>query len=140
MNVRPASPSVLLIEDNEHLRTIFALVLRESGYAVVEAADGPTALRIADEQRPDLILSDVSLPGMDGWETIRALRARPGMDEVPVVIASAFDRSTDLEQSREMGCAAHLVKPLDPAELLSEIRRLLGDPKGDRESAAEGAR
>lgn len=128
MNAPQASPSVLLIEDNEHLRSIFALVLRETGYGVREAADGPAALRLAQEQRPDLILTDLSLPGMDGWETIRALRAQPGMEQVPVVVASAFDRSTDLEQSREIGCAAHLVKPLDPGDLLTEVRRLLGNP------------
>lgn len=125
-----SAPSVLLIEDNEQLRFIFALVLRETGYGVVEAPDGPTAVRLAAANRPDLILTDLSLPGMDGWATIRALRELPGMSEVPVVIASAFDRSTDLEQSREIGCAAHLVKPLDPADLLAEVRRLLGTARG----------
>ena len=125
-----STATVLLTEDNDQLRGIFALVLRSAGYTVIEAPDGLRATELAAKQLPNLILMDLSLPKMDGWEATQRIRANPATAHIPVVALSAFDRSTDLERSREVGCNSHLTKPIDPKDLLTAVRRSLEAPGG----------
>lgn len=115
--------TILLTEDNDHLRSIFGLVLRSAGYTVLEAPDGLAATELADEHLPNLILMDLSLPKIDGWEAARRIRANPRTADIPILVLSAFDRSTDMERTREAGCNGHLVKPIDPSALLVEVRK-----------------
>jgi CheY-like chemotaxis protein len=130
MQESPKAPAtVLLTEDNDQLRGIFALVLRSGGYAVIEAPDGLRATELAAEHLPDLILMDLSLPRMDGWEATQRIRANPATAQTPIIALSAFDRSTDLERSRDVGCNSHLTKPIDPKELLAQVRQWLEVPQ-----------
>lgn len=125
-----SAATVLLTEDNDHLRRIFALVLRSAGYTVLEAPDGVRATELAAEHLPNLILMDLSLPKMDGWEATRRIRANPATAHIPILALSAFDRSTDLERTRRVGCNGHLTKPIDLKDLLAEVRQCLEAPQG----------
>ena len=124
-----SAATVLLTEDNDHLRRIFALVFRSAGYTVLEAPDGVCAMELAAEHLPNLILMDLSLPKMDGWEATRRIRADPATAHIPILALSAFDRSTDLERTRQAGCVSHLTKQIDPKELLAEVRQWLEAPR-----------
>ena len=122
-----AAPTVLLAEDNEHLRGIFALVLRGAGFSVIEAADGAAAVQLAAEHEPGVVLMDLSLPKLDGWEATRRIRANASTAATPILSLSAFDRSTDMERAREAGCNAHLTKPVDPPDLIAAVREWAGE-------------
>lgn len=121
-----AVPTVLLAEDNEHLRGIFALVLRGAGFTVIEAADGTAAVELATAHHPGVVLMDLSLPKLDGWEAARQIRAHSETAATPILSLSAFDRSTDIERARAAGCNAHLTKPVDPPDLIAAVREWAG--------------
>lgn len=122
--------TVLLTEDNDHLRGIFTRVLRSGGYTVLEAPDGLRATELSAEHLPNLILMDLSLPKMDGWEATRRIRANPATAHIPVIALSAFDRTTELERAHQVGCNSYLAKPIDLKDLLSEVRKWLEASQG----------
>jgi CheY-like chemotaxis protein len=120
-------PLVLLVEDYEDAREMYAEFLRLSGYRVAEAADGEEALRQAVALSPDLILMDVSLPGLDGREATRRLKASPKTARIPVAILSGLPP----EYVRAAGADACVTKPCSPELLLAEVERLLQQgPRG----------
>jgi CheY-like chemotaxis protein len=116
--------TVLVVDDEPVLRTIVRETLPEEGYAVIEAADGSVMLEIMARERPDLVLMDVMMPGVDGREAYRALRSREDLPDVPVVMMSAGVQPIRLDPS----IAAFLRKPFDVAQLVELVVRLIGDP------------
>ncbi|MCI0700534.1 MAG: response regulator [Planctomycetia bacterium] len=99
-----------------------ATLLELAGHEVRTATDGPAALKVAEEFRPDVILLDIGLPGMDGYEVANQLRQRPEFRATRLIALTGWGQDTDREQSRKAGFDLHLVKPIDPAEL----RKILG--------------
>ena len=115
---------VLIVDDEPVLRAVIRDVLWEEGYAVVEAPDGCAVLEILAQKRPDLILMDVMMPGIDGREVYRVLRARDDMSDVPVVMMSAAVQANRLDPS----IAGFLPKPFDLNRLLETVVGLIGPP------------
>ncbi|CAN5669748.1 cell-cycle response regulator DivK [soil metagenome] len=117
--------TVLLVEDNETIRNAFAILLEESGYAVLQAGSGAEALRIAGENTPDLILMDLGLPDMNGLEVTRRLKSASETQAIPVVALTGHALETDHAACLAAGCTAYLTKPIDTAQLLEQIPILL---------------
>lgn len=115
---------VLLIEDNPHNRYLLRYLLESQGDRVDEAVDGPTGIRLALESRPDLILLDIQLPGMDGHEVARALRTEHALGEVPIVAVTSHAMAGDRERALAAGCDGYLEKPINPDTFLASIAEL----------------
>lgn len=118
-------PKILLVEDNELNRDMLSRRLLRRGFEVVMAFDGPNALRMAESARPDLILMDLSLPIMDGWEATRRLKADTAMREIPVIALTAHAMEGDRQRAMEAGCDDFDTKPIDLERLLAKIEGLL---------------
>jgi two-component system, cell cycle response regulator DivK len=118
-------PCVLIVEDYRQARAMYRVTLEYSGFDVVEAADGVEALLRVREMVPDLILMDLSMPLMDGWEATRCLKGDSRTAGIPIVMLSAHSRENTEEKSRRAGCAALVTKPCLPSELVNEIRHCL---------------
>ena len=108
---------VLVVEDETDARASLCEMIGLWGHAAAQAEDGPAALRAAPSFHPDLVLMDIGLPGMDGFETTRRLRGLPGLADVPVVAVTAYGAASDCRRSCEAGCAFHMVKPVEPDDL-----------------------
>jgi len=124
---------VLLVEDNDDNRTLFGIILRYHGFEVLEAADGETAVSIAREHRPDIILMDLGLPGIDGLEATLRLKSDPHTAAIPVLAVTAY-HSAELD-ARAAGCDGFLTKPCPPDRVIHEVRRYLGRPELEPRSA-----
>jgi CheY-like chemotaxis protein len=118
--------TILLVEDIEQNRELI-LQLLEDDYDVVEAADGAEAIRLTAERRPDLILMDLSLPVIDGWEATRRIRADPSLAHTPIVAVSAHAMRGDREKAIAAGCDDHVSKPIDFDELLRVVAKYLAE-------------
>jgi two-component system, cell cycle response regulator DivK len=116
---------ILLVEDNELNRDMLSRRLSRRGHQVVEATDGEAALALAASERPDLILMDMSLPVLDGWEATRRLKAAPATRPIPVIALTAHTMVADRERSLEAGCDDFDTKPVEIERLLDKIARLL---------------
>jgi CheY-like chemotaxis protein len=117
--------TVLLVEDNPHNRKIFSGMLTHSGFTVVEAEDGHKALAAVAGALPDVILMDLSIPGIDGWEVTRRLKADARTQKVPIIALTAHAMRGDEERAREAGCDHYLAKPISPKKVVEEVRRIL---------------
>jgi CheY-like chemotaxis protein len=115
--------TVLLVEDNEDNRIIYATALRYAGYEVLEAITGTEGVRLAREEQPGLILMDISIPELDGWEATAIIKADPATRHIPVVAVTAHALPGDAERSAEAGCDGYLAKPIPPAALVGEVDR-----------------
>jgi len=131
-------PLVLIVDDFEDSRDMYGYVLSEAGFQVESAADGHEGLDKAVRSRPDIILMDLSLPDLDGWEVIRLLKDQESTRHIPVVILTAYDLPT----TPLAGCDGVLIKPCRPDKLIAEVRRLLvskghpgSHPRGEKASA-----
>ncbi len=118
-------PRILLVEDNEENRDALARRLTRRGYDVVFAITGTEAVARAETERPDLILMDMNLPELDGWEATRRIRATPGGQNVPIIALTAHAMTADRQKALEVGCADHHSKPVDFPRLLTQIEALL---------------
>jgi CheY-like chemotaxis protein len=116
---------VLIVDDDREIRGIVAGTLRRDGYTVVEAGDGPEALDVALRLVPDLVLLDMTLPGMDGVEVARQLKATPLLAAIPVVALSALTQETMQQRALAAGCTRYLTKPCPPAALRDAIAQTL---------------
>ena len=112
---------ILLVEDNEPGRDMLSRRLRRRGYTVFVAADGQEALDVARQEQPDLILMDMSLPVMDGWTAVRALRGDPAIARIPVIALTAHAMAGDRERALDAGCDDHESKPIVMPRLLTKI-------------------
>lgn len=124
-----AARTVLLVEDNEDNRTVYRTILEHYGYKVMEARNGEDGVRMAREQRPDLILMDISIPVIDGWEATRILKADPKTNDIPIIALTAHALATDRAKAAEVGCDGYLAKPCEPRRVVAEVERFLGAAK-----------
>jgi two-component system, cell cycle response regulator DivK len=118
--------TILIVEDNEKNMKLARDVLQSKGYATLEAVTGEDGVRLAIEKRPDLVLMDIQLPGINGIEALRRVRADPGCARIPVVAFTASVTSTDRSQISAAGFDAFLSKPINLKEFLETVKRLLG--------------
>ena len=116
---------ILYIEDNPENRLLVSRVLEADGYEVVEAVDGPSGLKAAQESEPDLILLDIGLPTVDGYDLAERFRAMPELDEVPILAVTANVMKGDRERSLAAGCDGYIPKPVDIDRLPMQIRQAL---------------
>jgi len=115
--------TILLVEDNEDNRIIYATALRFAGYEVVEAVTGTEGVQCARTARPDLVLMDISVPELDGWEATAVIKADPLTRHIPIIAVTAHALPGDEQRSIAAGCDGYLAKPIPPAKLLAEIDR-----------------
>jgi CheY-like chemotaxis protein len=118
-------PKILLVEDNDMNRDMLSRRLERKGYAVVVALDGQQGLEAARSESPDLILMDMSLPGLDGWEATRQIKAAPETRSIPVVALTAHVMPGDRERTMAAGCDDYDTKPVEFARLVDKIENLL---------------
>ena len=116
---------ILVVEDQEDNRQILRDLLGNAGYEMIEAQDGEQALAQAAKHRPDLILMDVQLPLMDGYEATRRLKADPALRAIPVIVVTSYALSGDEAKARAAGCDAYVAKPYSPRTLLAKMREYL---------------
>jgi two-component system cell cycle response regulator DivK len=120
------SKRILVIEDQNDLRDVLRTLLTGSGYAVTEASDGQGGVEKARSDPPDLILMDIQLPVMDGYETTRQIKAQPNLKRTPIIAISSFAMKGDEEKARAAGCDHYVTKPYSPMQLLKVIRGFVG--------------
>jgi two-component system cell cycle response regulator DivK len=116
---------ILIVEDREDNRQILRDLLASTDYEIVEAENGVEALAAVAKQRPDLILMDIQLPVMDGYEATRRIKSDPALRSIPIIAVTSYALSGDEEKAREAGCDAYVPKPYSPRQLLAKIREFL---------------
>src|ERR1700746_1215140 len=118
---------ILIVEDTEDNRQIVRDLLSSAGYDLIEAADGAEGVAAAEREKPDLILMDIQLPEMDGYEATRRIRAIPAIAKVPIIAVTSYALSGDEAKTRAAGCDGYVAKPFSPRELLAKAREFLPD-------------
>ena len=121
------SKRILVVEDQEDNRRIIRDLLSASGYQLVEATTGEDGLKLATSAKPDLILMDIQLPGMDGYEVTRRIKANPQLAHIPIIVVTSYALSGDDKKAFEAGCNGYVTKPFSPRVLLAKIREFLPD-------------
>ena len=116
---------ILLIEDNPQNRYLARFLLEGRGHEVVHADTGPQALELAAKGRPDLILLDIQLPGMDGYAVARALKSDPQLRSIPIVVVTSYAMVGDREKCLAAGAAGYIEKPIDPDSFVAEVEQFL---------------
>ncbi len=116
---------ILVIEDNEQNMYLVKYILEAHGYLVLESDNGPEGITIALSESPDLILLDIQLPGMDGYDVARALKKEPALRQVPIVAVTSYAMPGDRENVLAAGCTGYIEKPIDPDTFIHEVRRYL---------------
>jgi CheY-like chemotaxis protein len=132
---KPERPCVLLVDDYPDAREMYSEYLQYSGFDVIEAGNGIEALQQAIEREPDIILMDLSLPVMDGWEATRRLKADRRTARIPVVALTGHALAGISEGARRAGCDAFVTKPCLPEDLVKEIRKVLEQPSSTSKKA-----
>jgi two-component system cell cycle response regulator DivK len=120
------SKRILVIEDTEDNRQIIRDLLDSAGYEYIEAVDGLSGVEKAKAEKPDLILMDMQLPGIDGYEATRRIKAEPALRAIPVIAVTSYALAGDEEKTRAAGCDDYVAKPFSPRVLLQKIRARLG--------------
>ena len=118
-------PRILIVEDNEANRDMLGRRLTRAGYEVLLAEDGPQGVRMTSELRPDLVLMDIALGAMDGWEATLLIRSNPAIASMPIIALTAHALESDRRRSVEVGCCDFDTKPIDLARLIGKIERRL---------------
>lgn len=113
--------TVLIIEDNEQNRYLLTFLLEQNGFRVVSAVDGASALELVPALMPDIILLDIQLPGMDGYEVAAALRGMAQVRDTPIVAVTSYAMVGDRERALSAGCSGYLEKPIDPDTFVAEV-------------------
>src|SRR5438067_8797269 len=122
--------TVLLVEDNEDNRIVYSTILRHFGYSVTEALNGEEGIAKARAEKPDLILMDISIPIIDGWEATQVLKHDPETRQIPIIALTAHALASDREKAMEVGCDGYLAKPCEPRAVVAEVQRFLGKDNG----------
>jgi two-component system, cell cycle response regulator DivK len=122
------SRRILVVEDQEDNRRIIRDLLTSVGYQLIEAHDGEAGVRLAAAERPDLILMDIQLPVLDGYEATRQIKADPLLRSIPLIVVTSYALSGDDAKAEAAGCDAYVAKPFSPRQLLATIRRFLPEP------------
>jgi CheY-like chemotaxis protein len=127
----PSAPkTVLLVEDNEDNRIVYSTILRHFGYRVMEALNGEEGIATARSEKPDLILMDISIPIIDGWEATQVLKHDPETRQIPIIALTAHALASDRERAMQVGCDGYLAKPCEPRAVVAEVQRFLGQTVG----------
>lgn len=134
------SRTILLVEDNTDNRIIYRRALEHFGYGVLEALDGEEAIRLATDHLPDLILMDISIPRINGWDVTRTLLADARTKHIPIVALTAHALPSDRARGVEVGFTSYLTKPIEPRRVIAEIERValgraskvVGEGEGER--------
>jgi two-component system cell cycle response regulator DivK len=116
---------ILSIEDQVDNRRIVRDLMTSVGYEVIEAVRGDEGVTLAEQSNPDLILMDIQLPGLDGYEATRRIKANPRLRSIPIIVVTSYALSGDEEKARAAGCDAYLAKPFDAMKLLAVVRQYL---------------
>jgi DNA-binding response OmpR family regulator len=116
---------ILIAEDERDIRDLVAFTLRFAGYEVITAANGEEAVEMAPKENPDLILMDVRMPRMTGYDACRILKANPAMKDIPVVFLSAKGQESEIQIGLEVGAEEYLLKPFAPDQLAERVRAIL---------------
>ena len=116
---------ILIVEDQEDNRAIMRDLLNTAGYNLIEAVDGEEGVRLAQSQRPDLILMDIQLPILDGYEATRRIRASAELKSIPIIAVTSYALRGDDAKARAAGCDSYVAKPFSPRELLAKVREFL---------------
>jgi len=119
------SARILVVEEHEDNRQILRDLLGSTGFEIIEAGNGEEALALAAAERPDLILMDIQMPIMDGYEATRLIKADPALRAIPIVVVTSYALSGDEEKARLAGCDGYVTKPYSPRALLAKIREYL---------------
>ena len=119
------SAVILIVEDQEDNRKILRDLLTSRGYTTLEATDGQTGIRLAREHRPALILMDIQLPGIDGYEATRQIKADPNLSGIPLIAVTSYALSGDSQKAFAAGCDAYIAKPYSPRQLLAKVQEFL---------------
>ncbi len=122
--------TVLIVEDNELNMKLFNDLLEAHGYATLKTASGIEAIELARAHRPDLILMDISIPIIDGWEATQVLKQDPATHMIPIIALTANALASDREKAMEVGCDGYLAKPCEPRAVVAEVERFLGKGNG----------
>lgn len=117
--------TILLIEDNEKNRYLAAFILEKRGYRVLQAEDGQSGVALAHQLKPDLILLDIQLPGMDGYTVARQISGEPSLAHIPIVAVTSYAMPGDRESILAAGCRGYIEKPINPATFVGEVERHL---------------
>jgi two-component system phosphate regulon response regulator PhoB len=120
---------ILVAEDDQDIRELIVLSLRFSGYDVIPAADGQQAVDLAFEEQPDLIMLDLRMPRLNGYEALEQIKARPGLEHVPVVILSAKGQDAEIQTGLDLGASQYILKPFAPDELVLKIGQIVAASK-----------
>ena len=126
------SKRILVVEDQEDNRQILRDLLTNADFEVIEAADGEAGLAAAAAHRPDLILMDIQLPGLDGYEATRRIKADAALHAIPVIAITAYELNEAEDKARAAGCDAYMAKPISPRQLLAKVREYLSSPAPTR--------
>lgn len=118
-------PKILLVEDNEQNRYLATFLLEQAGLEVVHAPNGLEALAIAKENRPDLVLMDIQMPEMDGYEAARCLLQLPGCENLPIVAVTSYAMAGDRSRALKMGFAGYIEKPIETTSFVATVRQYL---------------
>ncbi len=121
------SKKILVVEDTEDNRQILRDLLGMAGYDMVEAHDGAQGVAMAAEHRPDLILMDIQMPVLDGYEATRRIKADPALAAIPIVAVTSYALSGDEAKARAAGCNDYIAKPYSPRQMLAKVREILGE-------------
>ena len=117
---------ILVVEDTEDNRQIIRDLLTSAGYEMIEALDGAQGVAMATEHKPDLILMDMQLPVLDGYEATRRIKADPTLAHIPVIAVTSYALSGDEAKTKAAGCNGYVAKPFSPRQLLAKVREFLG--------------
>jgi two-component system cell cycle response regulator DivK len=119
------SKCILVVEDQEDNRRILRDLLKSAGFALLEAATGEEGIRLAESSRPDLILMDIQLPVLDGYEATRRIKAKAELRHIPIIVVTSYALSGDEAKARAAGADAYVTKPFSPRQLLGKIHQFL---------------
>jgi two-component system, cell cycle response regulator DivK len=121
---------ILVVEDQEDNRRIIRDLLMSAGYELIEAVDGEAGVRLAETERPDLILMDIQLPVLDGYEATRRIKQNPELRHIPIIVVTSYALSGDDAKAMAAGSDAYVAKPFSPRQLLATIRKFLPEARG----------
>jgi two-component system, cell cycle response regulator DivK len=116
---------ILIVEDNEKNMYLISYILKKKGYEIIQATTGEQGVELAIKEKPDLIIMDIQLPGIDGLETTRRIRASGADGNVPILAITSYAMTGDREKALEAGCTGYIEKPINPDTVLSEIEKYL---------------
>jgi two-component system cell cycle response regulator DivK len=122
-------PHILIIEDYHDNRAMLELILQDAGYITASAGDGRSGVAAAHQLQPDLILMDLALPGLNGWDATRCLKAHPATQHIPVVAFTALVSQDDLARAQAVGCVAIIAKPFELDGLLAQVAAILAQQR-----------